>query len=130
MSLLVWPGRPSLRKAIRSPSGDHEGCVSRTPWAVFVSWVNPLPSAFIAQISRSVVVSVPEPLTNAILLPSGDQAGSCSATVVAVSSLRPVPSAFITAISLLVVLPLMNAILLPSGDHAAGSSPLAGPGTL
>src|SRR5215207_1355779 len=131
MLLLVSPVRPSLTKAIWFPSGDHAGCASLTPWVVLVSCVSPLPSAFITQISRSVVASAPEvPAAKAIRLPSGDHEGSCSGTGVAVSCLRPLPSAFITEISLLVALVLWKAIREPSGDQTAWLSPTDVPGIL
>ena len=48
----------------------------------------PVPSAFIAQMWP--------PRTNAIRVPSGDQAGSISAVVFEVSGVWPLPSGFMT----------------------------------
>ena len=71
------------------PSGDHFCSKSAAGWSV--SWVGPLPSAFMTQISP-----VPPRLDrNAIFLPSGDHAGSVSDAGWAVRFVTPVPSGFI-----------------------------------
>src|SRR3989442_3101611 len=60
--------------AIFRPSGYQAGWLWRSPFPALVSCVTPDPSAFITKISRLPVRS----LVNAILVPSGDQAGSAS----------------------------------------------------
>src|SRR5215204_1153962 len=63
---------------------------------------------------------------NAIFVPSGDQFGLASRESLNVSRVCPVPSAFITKISLLVGSPgtkeCEKAILVPSGDQAGNTS--------
>ena len=62
---------PGLRaKAILCPSADQVGCESSS--FVDVSRIVPLPSAFITKMSNVPL----RLLANAILLPSGDHAGS------------------------------------------------------
>src|SRR6185295_14977727 len=62
-------------------------------------------------------------LENAILPPSGDQAGPMSSAASSVSWVRS-PSTLITYISQLPSLLLPSAMLLPSGDHAGEPSAL------
>src|SRR6267378_6092369 len=92
-------------KAILLPSGDHVGreegrCVRRRR----------LPSMFIRSMWRVVLLS------NAIVLPSGDQAGSASSPDRGVNRRRALPSALMTSITVLPRLPV-KAMLCPSGDH-------------
>src|SRR6266550_4968102 len=92
-------------KAILFPSGDHVGredarCVSGRR----------VPSMFIRSMWRVVLLS------NAIVVPSGDQAGRASFPDRGVSRRRVVPSASITSITVLPRLPV-KAMLRPSGDQ-------------
>ncbi len=64
---------PSLQKAILVPSGDQVGSAS-TAWPE-VSFLWPVPSAFIVQMSK---LPAPLILLKAILDPSGEKAGSRS----------------------------------------------------
>ena len=75
------------------PFGDQIGHAS--PSSLSVSWVTPVPSAFITKVSKSPSRS----LVKAICLPSGDHAGDRSSSSLSVSWVTPVPSAFITKIS-------------------------------
>src|SRR5262245_7970684 len=79
------------REQDRPPSGDLWG----SPWLpdFGVRFCRSLPSAFMTK--TSAPVSWPQ-LVQAILCPSGDQAGSQSATAFRVSGRSPPPSALIT----------------------------------
>jgi len=108
-----FPSRVLL-KAIRPPSGDHEGQLFAPP--PVVTWVGSEPSAFITQmLSR---------LWNAIR-PSGDQAGARSSYASEfVRFVRPVPSPFITKMSGLCVgvRSDQKAIRVPSGDQSGSET--------
>src|SRR5687768_16724215 len=65
---------------IFEPSGDHTGNWSAWLFPLFVSWVLPVPSAFMTQTSGPPSLS----LIQAILVPSGDQRGSLSMRVLVV----------------------------------------------
>src|SRR5262245_51305551 len=98
---------PSVEtKAILAPSGDHDGNEERRR----VSRRRPRPSAFIRSISPVRLLS------KAIVLPSGDQAGIASLAPLGVSRCRPLPSTFMTSITVRPRLPV-KAIRRPSGDQ-------------
>src|SRR5581483_2718364 len=105
-------------KAIRLPSGDHDGVVSGELFCV--TRKGSLPSAFMTQMSK-----LPARLeTKAMRLPSGDQQGKDSDAVgVSVRMRRPAPSALMTRTSEGPPRLPMKATLLPSGDHAGIASP-------
>ena len=80
-------------KAIRVPSGDHDGSTLVTPGSVCVRLRSSVPSASIAQMSELSSRGV----SNTIVAPSGDQAGSVSAASCSVSAEAvPAPSAAVT----------------------------------
>src|SRR5436189_2294938 len=98
-------------KAIVVPSGDQAG-KRFTPW--LVSWRAFDPSAPTAQTSRT---PVPRSLTKAMVLPSGDHAGSESNAGSPAITWSPEPSAFITWMSKLPFAFERYAILEPWGDQ-------------
>src|SRR5215211_6187734 len=117
----------ALTKEILVPLGDQAGCVSEN--GLLVSCLRPVPSAFITQISGSVLPSTSKALaTKAILVPSGDQAGSLSTTGVLVSRRDPDPSVFIPPMPITwMSLPeLLKAIFTPSGEKAGSELPPVG----
>src|SRR5437867_3389817 len=147
MSRTSLNGRVEMTVALAKASFDAEvswvqtGTASNTP-SLNVSWVTPLPSAFMTKMSSSPPSRV---LWNAMRWPSGDQPGSSSTKSPEVSWVTPLPSAFMTKTgsrppsrslentmrappgdqparsppSLL----LAKAIRVPSGDHAPGNPP-------
>src|SRR5918911_2180098 len=111
-------------KAILVPSGDQSG---RSPMAFsvvasVVSWLRFDPSAFITQMCE---FAPPRVLLNAILLPSGDQAGLVSEEP-EVSCFGSEPSAFMTQIWSPGKVSATYAIFVPSGDHAGSMASTPG----
>src|SRR6266478_41709 len=139
-SVALGPLRASLpskarldENAILLPFGDHAIKIGFVPMTVsLVTGVAPEPSAFITQMFglslalRALLPSKARPELNAILLPSGDQAGAKLLAMSLVSGVAPEPSGFTT--QMFSVPPLRslpskarldeNAILLSSGDQA------------
>src|SRR5439155_2956456 len=97
-------------KAMFCPSGDHVGRED----ALRVS-DRRRPSTFMSSTLPVVLLS------NAILLPSGDHAGSASSPDRGVSRRRTLPSALMTSITVLSRLPV-KAMLRPSGDQVGYES--------
>ena len=110
----------SMKNTSREPSGDQLGAWNRmsSRGSEWVSRVSPVPSGRIVKTSKFPRSPTSWKPMNAIRLPSGDHAGKLPR----VSSVRPLPSAFIT---------LMrtsngeereadaNAIFDPSADHVS-----------
>ncbi len=98
MSTTSLNGRAEMTVALAKASFDREtswvqtGTASNTP-SLNVSWVTPLPSAFMTKMSSSPPSRV---LWNAMRSPSGDQTGSSSTKAPEVSWVTPLPSAFMT----------------------------------
>ena len=98
------------------PSGDHAGPCSSA--AVAISGLAPDPSAFMIQMSQPGEPTVV--WSNAIFVPSGDQAGYSPYT--RLSCLRPDPSGRMTQIVLFPARTEPKAIFVPSGDQAGEKS--------
>src|SRR5919198_1717723 len=118
-----WSLSTPLEYASRVPSGDQAGPSSHS--VLRVSWVGLEPSAFMIQISLSPPGLPPfrlASLSNAILLPSGDQAGAESNDPTTSNSVvRPVPSTFSVwiarSVSPVGEVVVANSTLLMSGDR-------------
>src|SRR6266571_738273 len=98
-------------KAIRVPSGDHDGY---SPPSVLGSCLSPVPSGRI----RVMIPLDPLGPAKAISAPSGDQAGASPR----VKRCWPDPSACMSQISESPLRSERNAIVSPSGDHVASKS--------
>jgi hypothetical protein len=96
------------------PSGDQAGpCSDATEAMSGLAWE---PSAFMTQMFQSVEPEPKSMWSNAIFLPSGDQAGYSPYT--RLSRLRADPSGRMTQIVAFPARTEAKAILLPSGDQA------------
>src|SRR5690242_16616591 len=110
------PHPPVYRaKTIFVPSGDQAG--SRSQSAVLVNWLAAVPSAFMVQMSLLC--------WKASLVPSGDQLGGKDPgdpKALCVTAAWPLPSGFITQMSVAFGSSRANAIFVPSGDQTGSVS--------